>query len=235
MSKAIALASDYRVVTTPMEQIQDVISANVGTDGITPFDLDRAKVPTGGATTWSVPSLNGTDNVETIEGVIVHWKDGRSYWKDSFEDNPGQPPDCTSADMITGFGEPGGACGQCPLAKFESARKGTGQACTQTRTLFVVRATDFLPLVISAPPMSLGNVKKYLLRLASQAAPYYSVLTRIGLETTKNSTGVEVSRITLEAGGVLDDETAAAFKGYAEALAPVFSEVRADAATPAGD
>src|SRR4029450_12815372 len=80
-------------------------------------DLDRIRMPTGGALTFEVPTPAGPESRPTITGVLVHVQQRRAYWAQAFDETGGgTPPDCTSADGITGVGEPGGACARCPLA-----------------------------------------------------------------------------------------------------------------------
>src|SRR5687768_9606851 len=49
----------------------------------------------GGATFWTVPSLDGEDSVKEIQGVILHHKQSRTYWEKDY-DGSNTPPDCSS-------------------------------------------------------------------------------------------------------------------------------------------
>jgi len=210
MSKEQALvkASEYQVLVTKIENVKEALSVNLGSgSSADEFSLDRIHVPTGGGTNWSIPGLEGEESSPVVEGIIVAAKDPRSYWKVSYnESGGGSPPDCYSDDGVLGVGNPGGNCAVCPLSEFGSAEKGPGQACKSMKILFMLRKDDFLPLVVVAPPGSLKSMTKYFLRLASKAKPYYSVITRIALEKTKNSRGTVFSFMVPSMASVLEEE-----------------------------
>ena len=58
------------------------------------------------------------------------------------------------------------------------------------------------------------------MRLASKAVPCYSLITKIGLEKTKNAQGIVYSRATFTSGGRLSADQAARIKEYAAMLKP---------------
>ncbi len=178
--------------------ISAALSTNIGSGNLSEFDLPRIKIPAGGGTQWTVPTLEGEAMEPQIEGVIVLARDTRAYYSQPISETGGnQPPDCYSTDGATGCGKPGGACITCPLAAYGSAPGGRGQACKQIKQLFVLRGSQLLPEVVTLPPTSLKAAKQYLLKLTSQGIPYYAVVTRIGLERTKNAQGIAYSRAVL--------------------------------------
>jgi hypothetical protein len=182
---------------TDLDTINTALSTNIGAGGLSEFDLPRIKMPAGGGLQWIVPTLEGESSEPYVEGVIVLARDTRAYYaRPIAESGGGQPPDCSSADAITGTGDPGGACMACPLSKYGSATGGGGQACKQMKQLFVLRGAQLLPEVVTLPPTSLRAAKHYMLKLTSQGMPYYAVVTKIGLERTKNSQGIAYSRAT---------------------------------------
>ena len=225
-----AVIGSYAVMQRA-EELREIMAANVGTGGVSPFDIDRVKVPSGGGTTWEVPSLAGPVETKELRGVIIAWRDPRGYWRESFEDTGGgTPPDCSSDDGVTGLGDPGGDCAVCPLAQFNTARGGAGrgQACKQTRLLFMVREGDLLPIVVVVPPSSLSPMKKFFLRLASSAVPFFGVVTELTLERTKNKDGIAYAEVTPRMVDQLSPEERARMKAYAESVAPAMAAVRVD-------
>lgn len=209
--------------------IKEIIEANVGAGGISEFDLDRVRVPAGGGTTWEVPTIDGPQDAKTIDGVIVAWKDSRSYWAHQY-DGSKSPPDCSSPDGVTGIGSPGGDCQTCPFAQFGTAMDATGkntagQACKLGRVMFIMQPGRTLPLVVTAPPSSLKPVRSYFLRLASQGVPYYGVTTRLGLVKAQSGNGITYSQIEATPGGRLATEDAAKWKAFSEAIRPLVSRV----------
>lgn len=221
--------AEYAILKSSPDSVRELIRANVGPDGISAMDLDRIKIPAGGGQAWAIPTVDGEDVAKEFVGVIIHHKSGRLYWKEKYQ-GQGQPPDCVSDDGQTGVGDPGGDCARCPLAKFGSdANGGKGQACKQVKMLFVMRPGDLLPVAVSLPPTSLAGARKFLLRLASQALPFYAVAVRFALEKTKNSGGIEYSRVLLSVADRLAPEQASAMKAISEALRPHLDRVRVGA------
>lgn len=192
--RALVPVSEYKFLqVVGNEAIQD----NIGTGGINPFDLVRVKLPTGATTQWALPTLSGKDEyVEEISGVIVTWKDQRVYWASEVGATAGAPPDCSSADMVTGRGAPGGNCVVCPYAQWKSAPKGGGgQACKQTRMMFIGREDNLFPTMLILPPTSLQPMKQYFLKLASEVIPYWACITSLTLEKKTNKAGIPYAAV----------------------------------------
>jgi len=207
---------------TDLDAISTALSTNIGAGGLSEFDLPRIKMPAGGGLQWIVPTLEGEAMEPAIEGVIVLARDTRAYYAQPIsESGGGQPPDCWSADGTTGIGKPGGACMACPLARYGSAPGSRGQACKQIKQLFVLRGSLLLPEVVTLPPTSLKAAKQYLLKLTSQGVPYYAVVTRIGLERTKNAQGIAYSRAVLTFVRRLAPEEVERAREYHEMLKPL--------------
>jgi hypothetical protein len=185
----------------------EVLRDNVGQAGIQTLDLPRIKVPAGGSLMWMISTLEGEESARTIEGVILAWRTGRLYWKRALGEGGGrQPPDCISRDGFVGVGDPGGACAQCPYARFGSAAKGKGQACKQIRQLLLVRPDEVLPCLLTVPPTSLKPAQQYFMALLARAIPYWSVVTKISLERAKNEDGIDYARMSFGGGRILGTE-----------------------------
>lgn len=193
MSTDLVPFKDYAIAQVDQERLRETIQANLGGAQLTEFDLDRIKIPSGGGSAWEVPMLDGTDTAKEIVGVIAHHKTVRSYWKVSLDESGGgTPPDCSSPDNVWGYGDPGDqlrangtTCADCPMAQFGSDERGRGQACKESHLLFLLPPGELLPWVVSLPPTSLGNCKKFLARLTSKAVPFYSVMVALSLEKVK--------------------------------------------------
>ena len=201
--------------------VLETVHENIGNDRITDRDLDRITVPLGGGLNWTVPTLEGEDTAKTLDGIIVHWTAPRAYWATGLEAGGNAPPDCSSHNGEMGYGQPGGECFTCPLNQWGSAEGGGGKACKEKRMLFLLRATDLLPIVIQAPSTSIQTVKKYLLRLASQGLPYWSVLTQLSLEKAQSSTGIAYSRIAPKSSGPVPEEQREKLAEYVAAIKPI--------------
>lgn len=225
-TQALAVpVGNFVVLSEPIEALSEILEANIGDGSISAFDLDCIKVPAGGGTMWTIPTLEGEEDVKEILGIIVHWRDGRSYWKESFDETGGgTPPDC-SGDGKVGTGVPGGYCSQCAFAKFGTAGKGHGQACKQQRYVFLVTEGGIIPFLLICPPTSLEPIKKYLLRLTSAKKPYYSVVTRFALIKDKNKDGIQFSKLAVGMAGALSEEQTAKIKAYADKIRPALDEI----------
>jgi hypothetical protein len=214
---------------TDLDAINAALSTNIGAGGLSEFDLPRIKMPAGGGLQWAVPTLEGEAMEPSIEGVIVLARDTRAYYSQPISETGGsQPPDCWSADGTTGSGKPGGACLACPLARYGSAQGSRGQACKQIKQLFVLRGSLLLPEVVTLPPTSLKAAKQYLLKLTSQGVPYYAVVTRIGLERTRNAQGIAYSRAVLSFVRRLAPEEVGRAREYHEMLKPLVQRMTVD-------
>jgi hypothetical protein len=215
MAKELAKreAVTFLVLEKGMEAIQK-IKANLEGEDLNPRDLDRVSIPAGGGVNWCVPTLEGEINTPEIIGVIVGIKNCRAYWPGDFAGG-GDPPDCVSEDNVTGVGEPGGACHQCPLAEFGSDSRGKGQACKQIKRVFVVPAKSLLPMVVQLPPTSLEPCRKFVTRLGSEFLGYRDVVTRIALSKEKSGDGIAYSKAVFTMEGRLDPVQADFFEKYA--------------------
>jgi len=223
---------EYALLKTDAKHMLAVIKANMGDGGLSAFDLTRIKMPAGGGTVWQVPSLKGVKNIETIEGVVIHWQDVRAYWARAFS-GEGTPPDCSSDTCAMGQGDPGGECAHCPFAAFGTATNAKGepargQACKQVRRLFILTPGSLLPVLIAVPPGSLKKLVEYFRLLAGSGLFYWQVSTRLTLSATKNADGITYSQITVAPGAPLDPDQAAIVQKVAEAIAPTLADIVID-------
>jgi len=223
--------SPFVIFNTEIADIREAMNVNVGDAGLTAGDLERIKIPAGGGTAWTIQGLDGEEMVKELSGIIIAWRDTRAYWSVPMDESDGNmPPDCYSLDARTGNGKPGGNCHKCPNAEFGSDAKGEGQACKLVRQLFLVREDNLLPEIVHLPPSSLKPARQYFLRLASKGAPCYSVITKIGLEKTKNGQGIVYAKAALTSGGRLTPEQTQRAKDYAAMIDPF---LKATPAVPA--
>lgn len=211
----------FVIFNTEIADIREAMNVNVGDGGLNATDLERIKIPAGGGTAWTIQGLDGEEMLKELSGIIIAWRDTRAYWSVPMEESDGNmPPDCYSLDARTGEGDPGGNCHKCPNAEFGSGSKGEGQACKLVRQLFLVREDNLLPEIVHLPPSSLKPARQYFLRLASKGVPCYSVITKIGLEKTKNGQGIVYAKAALTSGGRLTPEQTKRAKDYAAMIDP---------------
>jgi len=225
-SKDLVPFTETFAIAANADALATVMRENLGKGGVSPFDLDRVKIPTGGGRTWSLPTLEGEADVREIEGVIVAWSEPRAYWETAFGGG-GVPPDCSSADGETGQGmygigsdlHPHGDCDTCPMSQWgsklnEKGEETRGQACRQMRLLLVLQPEALLPLAMFLPPTSIKPVHTYFMRLAAQGLPYYGVMTGLSLVHAQSGDGITYSQVVPRMAGKLslpDRETVHAY------------------------
>ena len=215
---------NYALAQYSAEELKDVVTSNFQDEDLTPNDLDRVKMPSGGGKTCLIPTPDGEEEAtKTIEGVIVAYRKGRVYWEESFEGSGGgNPPDCFSEDGNYGNGNPGGECKTCALNQFGSDKHERGKACKEMRLLYVLRPNSLLPIVVPLPPTSITPFKQYLQRLTSAAVRYSRVLTEIGLKEAQNKDNIKYSQATFKLLEKLDPTSVDHITAYSESFLKAF-------------
>lgn len=220
IAKAPSLDELYPVLANGPEVVTGILASlaeNLGGERISTFDLDRIKVPSGDTAFWTVPSEDDPEGTaeKEFEAIVVGQILNRSYWASGIDESGGgSPPDCSSPDGIAGFGTPGGTCAECTLAQWGSA--GRGQACKTTRNMFILLPNLALPVVLTIPPSSLGDAKKFLLRLASRGKSTTNTAVVFGLKKVQNADGINYSRVTFMAGSEIPKDMKPSVKAYTE-------------------
>ena len=192
MNDLVPYTSENYPVVADCDMVAEMITEAAGPNGFGLNDLDRVKVPSGGATSWEVPTVSGVEPMKYIDCIILDVRPGRSRWNPA--DRSSKVPLCASSDGIIGVGDPGGECRNCYYNKFDTAIDehgvvGRGKACKELRRLTFYTPGEFLPKTLLLPPTSLGRIEgggltdisTYNRRLLSGGKPYYRVVTRIGL------------------------------------------------------
>lgn len=180
---------DGKLVEVQKEKLPMVhMLQSMGITRLSANDLETIKVPTGGSTVWTVPSLEGEMSRRDLVGTILHIRSVRRYFSHGYDEMPNQPPDCQSVDMVRGEGKPGGSCDSCPLRDFD---------CKQRKEVIMKLEGQLIPVHISIPSASVSNVTKYLLRLASAGKRYQHVLTELTLSKQSNKKGLAYARVEL--------------------------------------
>lgn len=232
--------SPFAVVNRAEDQVRDIIEMNLGGQAVSQFDLDRIRVPDGKSDFWTIPTLDGTEAKDEIHGVVVHFKDMRAWWPD--QHITGKPPSCRSDNGQEGIGvrthgdnykddkaDSVHDCDKCLYSQFGTDPKyHRGQWCKQVRAIFLVTEKMFLPVVVMAPPTSIGPVKKYFLRLGGYGIEFHSVVTGFKLDKEKNEEGNPYNTIAPYKVRDLSEEEKARFRVYAKQVRPAFDKVTAE-------
>jgi hypothetical protein len=194
---ALAKVEEYAVVKAGATGIQELIQENLGTDSIDIYQLDQVKMPSGGSTTWIVPSIEGDKDERVIEGVIAYWHLDKAFWRERMEESGGgSAPDCRGVlvdqgnfKVWHGVGDPGIFCDGCPMNVFPEG--GGRKPCKDMARLYVLRPGDVMPLVITLSPASIKPLQQYMRRLTTNGMQYWTVVTKLALNRTENKGGIK--------------------------------------------
>ncbi len=189
------------------------------------FTFDRIKIPSGGSTAFELPGEDEeeTQMVKDITGVILYNHPAYAYYVEKYAGGS-NPPDCGSFDGITGTGNPGGACANCPDNVFGSG-EGQSKACKNRRMIYILQEGEIFPLVLSLPTGSLKEFTKYVKRQLSKGHKLNQVVSKVTLKKATNNSGIAFSQAVFSFVRTLDDAEKAAMakmteqvKGYAANL-----------------
>lgn len=203
------------------------IADNMSGETLSPNDLDRIKVPSGGGLSWEVQTLDGPKSTKELRGVILMSQSGRAYFPEEYSGKK-NPPECVSLDSLNGHGKPGGLCIQCPFNQYESAAKGKGKACKETRTVLILLEGDLLPTIVRVPPSSLKPWRSYIMRLSKSGVRFQHVVTSLSLTKSKSSDGIDYSEIVFASAGVLPTEQRAMIDDYIARFGSAFAKAHAE-------
>jgi len=193
-------------VTLYDPEFMEAIKENLGDGGMSPLELPRIRVPSGGGEFWTISSIDGDKSVKSFKAVIAYWTTMRAYWEKPFDETGGgSPPQCSSQDGIVGLGNPGGSCASCPLNQFGSGKQNS-KSCREVRANFLLMEGSKIPVVYMAPTMSVKPEKQYLMQLAAAGKVYSTVETVFTLETDKSATGIKYSKGITSLSRSLSDE-----------------------------
>lgn len=197
-STALVKLDAYPLLLQPPEEATELILHNMG-GTLNVDDLSRIKMPSGGGKAYEIPCLDGVRFEEEFENIILYRQStiNKAYWKSSIVSN--DPPDCRSHDGVVGVGNPGGLCADCPFNKFGSAidpqgNPSAGKACKDSQMIFPLLEGDSLPYAMNLPPTSLRPFGSYCSMLTKAALPYYSAISKIGIQPATSKGGTTYSQ-----------------------------------------
>jgi len=185
--------------------------------GIT-MSLQRIKIPGGGTLMFEVrgDDPENPEYVRTIEGVILYNHPTGAYWPGGKTDDETSPPLCSSADGVTGVGNPGGDCASCQLNAWGSGSGGKGKACKNMRVLYILQDGEIMPVQLTLPPTSIRPYNDFhnIVFTARRRGTCGSIV-QIGLKKMSNGKD-DYSVATFKKIGDFEGEQLAQIKAYAE-------------------
>lgn len=217
----------------PNSDIAEALEANLATgEKLKETDLTRVKVPGGGGTRWTIPSVTGEESADEIVGVLVYYAPRAVLWPSQ---DPGNSlPVLISTDLRTArkvgddigdldprvldsmsldnglydFRGPAEG-GKNIYNDFGSGKNGIGKRCKESRVLCILRENDAFPLLINAPPGSLKTVAPFVKKLP---VAHFRAIVSLKLEKLKNKGGIDYARIVPTMVGQLSSDEGQAIK-----------------------
>ena len=184
----------------------DIIKNNLKNQPLSLQLFDIIKSPSGGSTSFTIPTLSGETIEKSITGIILDYTTPRAYW-DTPDPVEGTPPVCFSSDSLVSHD--GKACGTCPFNDFGSKDGETNaKACKESVVLFLLRPDNIMPILVRVPVSSKMLFQRYMTRLIGKMIPVSGVITKITLEKTTNKTGQPYATYNFEAVETLSTEEA---------------------------
>lgn len=184
----------------------DIIKDNLKNQPLSLQLFDIIKSPSGGSTSFTIPTLSGEKIEKSITGIILDYTTPRAYWEtpDPVE---GTPPTCFSSDSL--ISHDGKICANCPFNDFGSKDGETNaKACKESVVLFLLRPDNIMPILVRVPVSSKMIFQRYMTRLIGKMIPVSGVVTKITLEKTTNKTGQPYALYNFEAVETLGSEEA---------------------------
>ncbi|HIF23191.1 MAG TPA: hypothetical protein EYQ27_15135 [Gemmatimonadetes bacterium] len=188
--------------------------------GLSNFQLNRIKIPSGGMTSWEVESLEGSSIEKHLDVIIVSMVGKqKSWWAVPIDQGGvGSPPSCSSTDGRTGVGnntlDPDAAsgthkCVECTWNQFGSSRgQGEGKDCSDTTLLFFFPKGGRIPSLLVVPATSLKSLQNYVLRLIDAGKRMETCVTRLALKKAASRSGISYSQLDISWVADLGEEEA---------------------------
>jgi hypothetical protein len=216
-------SNKFAVFSDQAKDLTENIKLNIGNNAISMGQLERLRIPAGGATNWEIPDMMGPQSAKVLNGIIVYHAPTRIFWRDAYT-GAKKRPDCWSPDAITGIGDPGGSCDLCEFAQWGSARFGKGQACKAQRNVFIVREEEMLPLVLTLPPTSLRDFDGLMLKLSSRGLPHYGIIVEFSLKRVEREGVPAYSQALFRAVAPLERQQIDRMAEYYEVMVPILRQ-----------
>jgi len=203
-----AVASRFEILDPESQlEMMELLAENTADgEGLSINNLTKVGNPQGKSLAFTIPDPakpGKTKVVDEIEGIILGWQQGRTYYaSDEVSDNP---PDCSSRDDVHGFGEfgpgsegnPSGLCEGCPMGQWMEDADGVRvpPPCKPMANVLLLTEAEALPWLVRVPRTSLKAFNDYRKGLIRHSTGLARSIVTIGLEQDKNAGGTEYGRM----------------------------------------
>jgi hypothetical protein len=197
----------------------EIISENLKNQQLTSALFDVIKSPSGGATSFSVPSLSGEDSEKELVGIILDYTTPRAYWTTP-EPAEGTPPECFSRDSV--ISSNGERCATCVHNTFGSKDgDSNAKACKESVEAILLRPDSIMPVIVRVPVSSKLLFQKYTARLSGQLIPIHGAITKITLTKAVSKGGKPYATYNFEMVRQMSADEAVRAKAYADGFKEV--------------
>lgn len=207
-------------------EIAEAMAANMGEGAaFKESDLTRVPIPSGGVTTWIVPSITGDKALKSIEGILAYQTTRGLLWaKDTPEE--GSLPVLVSHDLKTAqlvapdkvdakfldriavakLEDGRFDWAKLPQSEWGSGKNGAGKAVKEQRVLYILTEEEPLPWVVVIQPGSLKDWQKFIVSLTRAGIPFYRAVVSLMLEKAVAANGEPYAVVVPKLVGTLTKE-----------------------------
>lgn len=177
---------------TPSQLLSEIEEA-LGGEELSGMSLESISLPAGGGTTYTIPGLEGEEEVTEFDAIIIAAQNSRAYWANAYTGEITQP-DCSSPDGRLGVGlyqygspeNPTGVCAACPMSQFQNGQR---PACKLSMNVYLLLKGQMFPVRMRLPISSIGAAKNpeattwkgYHRLLLNYRKSAHQVVTTIGI------------------------------------------------------
>ena len=193
--------------------ISEMIVANAGEGaGISPQDLTTVPTPSGGGTTWQVPTIAGDEPTDELVGILAYQGVYGSLWP-SEDPVEGTPPVLITRDLRVAR-RIGDDLGDLDEAELEKARRpdglydwkalsytqmgtgkrGIGKRAKEGRIWALLRPGDVLPTILRIGPGSASKAQSFLMQLVNARVFYWQAVVGVSLKAATSKGGQRYSQ-----------------------------------------
>lgn len=189
------------------------------------INFTRIKIPSGGGLAFEVPKAdsNRPEITQTLQGIILYHHPMNNYWP-SGKDDENSPPSCSSVDGISGVGNPGTICKDCPHNQWGTGKEGSGKACKNGFNLYLLRSGEYLPVQVQLPPTSIKPFIDFVTSFTKRMRAVFGSLIEIGLRKETNPGGKDYSVATFS---LISDFYGPELKNVIECTKSMKSQIKA--------
>lgn len=223
MTTALAKSESAYIAVNGQSDItlQELLDANYGGKMPPPYKLTHVTLPAGGGLVWEIPGVGEEpETSREIVGVILHVQSRRIKYRNPFGVGPKEAPVCKSDDGITGEGDPGGECAECPLSKWNGDQK---PECPEYADAYVLLQDRLIPLVITLPATSLKAINDYRTGLFNIMKPVYGVETKFTLQRREAGSNKFSTVVLNKTDTVISPDERGQFRAMGQQIAAYFA------------